>query len=390
MTSVTAQPKKRIDSIDILRGIIMVIMALDHTRDFFMVQRFAPTDLTKASTALFLTRFLTHFCAPTFVFLAGTGAFLYLSRNKTKKEASVFLLTRGLWLVFLEFTIIGFGWSFSTDYHFMFVQVIWALGISMIVLAALIYLPLPAIAAVGLFMIFCHNMLDGIKPAEFDKAGGLVWQFLHVQGMANFSENFHVFILYPLIPWIGVMATGYAFGSLFKLESARRIKIIYGLSISALVLFVIIRGINIYGDTSQWTKQPTAVRTLLSFINVQKYPPSLDYLLITLGISMLVLASLEHVQNRFTNIMLVFGRVPLFYYLLHLYLLHGASVIVQAILLPKGAPQNQQGLPGPAVEGASLLGVYGIWLLAVFILYFPCRWYMKYKATHKHWWLSYL
>lgn len=390
MTITATQTKKRIDSIDILRGIIMVIMALDHARDFFMVQRFAPTDLSKASTALFLTRFLTHFCAPTFVFLAGTSAFLYLSRNKTKKQASVYLLTRGLWLVFLELTVIGFGWSFSTDYHFLFVQVIWALGISMIILAGLIYLPLPAIAAFGLVMIFGHNMLDAVNPANFGKAGGLIWQFLHVQSLAVFSPNLKVFILYPLIPWIGVMATGYCFGTVFKLESAHRIRVIYTIGLLAIVLFIIIRSINIYGDTNTWTEQPTILRTALSFINVQKYPPSLDYLLITLGISLCALATLEHVQNRFTNIMLVFGRVPLFYYLLHLYLLHGASQIAQAFLLPKGPPKGAESLPGPAVGGASLLGVYGIWLLAVFILYFPCRWYMQYKARHKHWWLSYL
>ena len=389
MTSITAQPKKRIESIDILRGIIMVIMALDHTRDFFMVQNFDPTDLTKASTGLFLTRFITHFCAPTFIFLAGTGAFLSLNRGKTKKEASIFLFTRGLWLVLLELTVIGFGWSFELNFNFFFVQVIWALGISMMVLSLLIYLPIPVIAAIGLVMIFGHDMYDKVAPAEFSKTGGIIWQFLHIQGIVELNKNLHVYVLYPLIPWIGVMAAGYSFGSLFKLDAAQRVKIIFRIGITAIVLFIIIRGINAYGDMHPWTDQHDLMRDVLSFINVQKYPPSLDYVLLTLGVALVALAALEHVKNRFTDIMLVFGRVPFFYYLLHLYLLHGAAVIVQAILAPEGAAKPNN-LPGPAAEGIPLPGVYAIWLLAIFILYFPCRWYMKYKMTHKQWWLSYL
>ncbi|MEO6498273.1 MAG: heparan-alpha-glucosaminide N-acetyltransferase domain-containing protein, partial [Mucilaginibacter sp.] len=271
MTSFTVQPKQRIDSIDILRGLIMVIMALDHTRDFFMVEQFDPTDLSKASTGLFLTRFITHFCAPTFVFFSGTGAFLSFSRGKTKKEASVFLLTRGLWLILLELTVIGFGWSFELDYHFFFLQVIWALGVSMIALSVLIYLPVSLIAAIGLIMIFGHNMLDSVSPAEFSGGDKIFFQFLHIQGIVDFSKNLHVFVLYPLIPWIGVMATGYSFGTLFKLDKAKRTKIFLGIGVAAIVLFVIIRAINNYGDNRPWSDQGSLGRTILSFINVQKY-----------------------------------------------------------------------------------------------------------------------
>ncbi|RYZ96806.1 MAG: DUF1624 domain-containing protein [Sphingobacteriaceae bacterium] len=388
MTSVTAQSKKRVESIDILRGIIMIIMALDHTRDFFMAQLFDPTDLTKASTGLYLTRFVTHLCAPAFVFLAGTGAFLSLNRGKTKKEASVFLFTRGLWLVILELTLVGFAWTFELDYHFFNAQVLWALGFSMIALAALVYLPLPVIVAVGLIMIFGHNMLDNVSPADFNKTGGIIWQFLHVEGMVELNKNLHIYVLYPLIPWIGVMAVGYCFGVLFKLESAKRVKMLLAIGIGALIFFIVNRGINAYGDMHRWTDQHDIIRTTLSFINVQKYPPSLDYLLITLGTLIVLLAVFEHVQNRFTNIVLVFGRIPLFYYVLHLYVLHSASVITQAILLPAG--QAIETTPWESRQGFSLPVVYAIWLLLIFALYFPCRWYMKYKMTHKHWWLSYL
>ncbi|GAA4329641.1 heparan-alpha-glucosaminide N-acetyltransferase domain-containing protein [Mucilaginibacter gynuensis] len=383
MTTIAATTKKRIESIDILRGIVMMIMALDHARDFFTHNSYDPTDLTKASTGLFLTRFITHFCAPTFVFLAGTGAFLSLNRGKTKGEASVFLLTRGLWLVLLELTVVGIGWSFDPGIHFLFVQVIWALGISMVVLSLLIYLPVPAIAAVGLVMIFGHNLLDSIKPENFE-GGKAAWHFIHVMGMADLSKDYHVFVLYPLIPWIGVMAVGYSFGKLFKLEPDKRQKLFYTIGASTLALFVIVRAYNHYGDPNQWTDQGVWYRTILSFVNVQKYPPSLDYLLITLGTSITMLGVLEHVQNRFTNIALVFGRVPLFYYILHLYLLHTMGVIAY-IVVKNHAPNS-----AIMQNGAPLYFVYMMWALALFILYFPCRWYMKYKMTHKQWWLSYL
>ncbi|MBE9585414.1 DUF1624 domain-containing protein [Mucilaginibacter sp. JRF] len=383
MTDFVVKPKKRIDSIDITRGLIMVIMALDHTRDFFMPQQFDPTDLTRASTSLFLTRFITHFCAPTFVFLAGTSAFLFFSNGKTKGEAAKFLITRGLWLVFLEFTVIRFGWALNLNFDFVFVQVIWALGISMIALAGLIYLPRAAIAAIGLIMIFGHNALDGIKTDQMPAPWGTVWSFLHVQTIVQLTSYTKVFILYPLIPWIGVMAVGYVFGGLFKLDSAKRKPLLITIGLSSLALFVVLRLVNIYGDPNQWTDQGVWYRTILSFINVQKYPPSLDYLLITLGACNLLLAAFENAENGFTRIMVLFGRVPMFYYILHLYLLRLMAFI--AYLIVKTANNGT-----PPKDGASLYFVYLMWALAIFILYFPCRWYMKYKMTHKQWWLSYL
>jgi uncharacterized membrane protein len=374
MNLLAESPKKRIDSIDILRGLVMAIMALDHTRDFFTVEHFDPTDLTRASTILFLTRFITHYCAATFVFLAGTGAFLSLTRGKTKAKASRFLLSRGLWLVVLELTVVLGGWGGGEP----FLQVIWAIGVSMIILAFLIYLPLPLIAAFGLLLIFGHDSLDHISMATFTSGEKTWWTFLHVQGQVHLFGHTNIFVMYPLIPWVGVMATGYSFGKLFTIDAAKRKKILITIGLSAIALFIVIRYFAIYGDPAVWTYQGNIHRTILSFINVSKYPPSLDYLLVTLGPGMLFLAWVEGKSNKFTNIFVVYGRVPLFYYILHLYTLNILAHILGAILqLPKGT-------------GLSLGWVYVIWISVVFMLYFPCRWFMKYKREHKQWWLSYL
>lgn len=385
MTEIAAAPKKRIESIDVLRGIVMVIMVLDHTRDFFTNTNFNPTDLSRASTALFLTRFITHYCAALFVFLAGTGAFLSISRGKTKGEAARFLLSRGIWLILLELTLVNWGfslnrgtWQFSMDYSFFFLQVIWVIGLSMIILAGLIYLPVRVVGLIGLILIFGHNAFDKINPQSFSPDGGIAWQFLHVQGIVNYAHNTrHIFVLYPLIPWVGVMAAGYSFGTLFKMDVAKRKKILTTIGIAAIALFVIIRSFNIYGDPDNWVSQGVWYRTVLSFINAQKYPPSLDYLLITIGPAMLLLAAIENTHNGLTRILLVFGRVPLFFYLLHIYLLQLISGIVYHLFVD-------------VKHGFDLPAVYLLWALAVFILYFPCRWYMQYKISHKQWWLSYL
>ncbi len=373
MTTLTASPKKRIDSIDILRGIVMIIMALDHTRDFFTRLNYDPTDLTHASTALFLTRFITHYCAATFVFLAGTGAFLYLSRGKTKFEAFKFLLSRGLWLIILECTLVHWGWGMG-----LFLQVIWVIGLSMVILSLLIWLPVPVITAFGLILIFGHNLLDHVNASAFSATGKTLWTFLHVQGMVHIWGYGNAFLMYPLVPWVGVMAAGYGFGTLYTRDAAKRKKTLTILGFSAIVLFIAIRYFNIYGDPSLWIYEGNIHRTILSFIDVQKYPPSLDYMLITLGPGLLFLAWVEGKSNALTNIFVVYGRVPLFYYILHLYLLHLMAILAGVIT------GNHQGV------AVGLPIVYLIWLTAVSILYFPCRWYMKYKREHKQWWLGYL
>jgi uncharacterized membrane protein len=381
MNLLAESPKKRIDSIDILRGIVMCLMAIDHTRDFFYAGRFDPTDLTRASTVLFLTRFITHYCAASFVFLAGTGAFLSLNRGKTKTQASQFLLSRGLWLVILELTIVRAGWGWSLG---VFLQVIWVIGISMMILGLLVYLPLPVVGAVGLILIFGHDAFDNVSMATMPAGERTLWTILHVQSMARLLGT-DVFIMYPLIPWVGVMAAGYAFGKLFTINVNKRKRTLIILGTCSILLFVLIRYFNIYGDRAMWTWQGNIHRTILSFINVSKYPPSLDYLLITLGPGMLFLAFIEGKSNKLTDILIVFGRVPLFYYILHLYLIHFTAIVLGHIVkLPNSV------LPGPTPGGLSLPWVYVVWFCIVTVLYFPCRWFMNYKRTHKQWWLSYL
>jgi Predicted membrane protein len=389
-TNSTAKPE-RIISIDILRGIIMVIMALDHVRDYFSSYMYSPTDLQHATTPMFFTRWITHFCAPIFVFLAGTSAFLSFSRGKTKHEASRFLLTRGIWLLILELTILRFGWFFNFDYSLIIVQVIWAIGWSMICLAGLIYLPRSSILTIGLVMIFGHNLLDVFKAAEFaDNA--IWWNFVHEQGFANYYEQNGVFIIYPLIPWIGVMATGYCFGTLFTKPLAERNKWFYTIGATAILLFIILRLINVYGDPAPWSTQENPIRTFVSFLNVTKYPPSLLYLLMTIGPAILLLPILERSKNGAGKFFTVFGRVPMFYYILHIYLIHAMVMIVAAFYNYPVASftANDTAAFPKAGFGFGLLGVYIYWLITIIILYLPCRWFMKVKATHKNWWLSYI
>lgn len=371
----------RILSIDILRGVVMVIMALDHTRDFFSGFKFEPTDLQHAGTAMFFTRWITHFCAPVFVFLSGTSAFLSLSRGQAKKQASIKLFTRGLWLIILELTLVREGWTFDLDYSLIFLQVIWAIGCSMIVLSALIYLPTSLILAIGLVMIFGHNALDGLHPTG---AATILWQVLHVQSPIRYGSGNTIMIFYPLVPWIGVMAAGYCFGKVFMLQEHQRNKMLYMIGISAAFLFLLLRGLNMYGDPSHWVSQPLAGRTILSFLNCTKYPPSLLYLLMTLGPAIAVMPVLERMTGGGGRVFIVYGRVPLFYYVLHLYLIHLMAAVASyvqsgnAVVTPFNHP------------GYSLPVVYAVWLTAVTILYFPCRWFMQVKATNKSWWLSYL
>lgn len=368
----------------------MVIMALDHTRDYFSDYYNDPTDLSQASTAMFLTRWITHFCAPIFVFLAGTSAWLSLSKGKTKKEGAFFLLTRGIWLIVLELTIVRAGWQFNVDYTQVFVQVIWAIGWSMIFLAGLIFLPRYLILSIGLLMIAGHNAFDSIHAGSFGEHA-VWWNLLHEFGNLHFN-GWSFMVIYPLVPWIGVMATGYCFGALFKKPEAERNKWLYTIGISAIVLFIIIRYTNAYGDNRPWAVQPVWWRTVLSFVNTQKYPPSLLYLLMTIGPGIILLPILEKMHNAAGRLFTVYGRVPMFYYILHIYLLHSMVLIGAWIMnIPFHYFIDNDSLFNPKPGwGFSLPYVYAWWLLAVGILYFPCRWFMLIKLNHKKWWLSYI
>lgn len=382
---------RRIASVDILRGIIMVIMALDHTRDYFTNFYNDPTDLSVATTPMFLTRWITHFCAPVFVFLSGTSAFLSFSKGKTKKEAAGFLLTRGIWLIILEFTIVKIGWTFNFDYSMIFVQVIWAIGWSMIFLAGLVFLPMPLMLTIGLLMIFGHNMYDNVHAARFGD-NAIWWNIVHEFGAEPIGPQNKFMVIYPLVPWIGVMATGYCFGTIMQKEKTQRNKWLYTIGISAIIFFIILRYTNTYGDMHPWAEQGSWPRTVLSFINCTKYPPSLLYLLMTIGPAITFMPLLERMNNAVGRFFTVYGRVPMFYYVLHIYLLHTMAIIVGVFLkVPIEYFTDSDKFFGPKPNwGFSLAGVYLYWAIAVLLLYFPCRWFMFIKMNHKKWWLSYL
>ncbi|MES2775237.1 MAG: heparan-alpha-glucosaminide N-acetyltransferase domain-containing protein [Bacteroidota bacterium] len=392
--------QKRIDSIDILRGMVMVIMALDHTRDFFhsVANIEDPLNLQTTSPLLYFTRWITHFCAPVFVFLSGTSIYLQ-SLLKTKNELSAFLLKRGLWLIFAEIVIVAFGITFNPFYNFILLQVIWAIGISMVILALLIRLPFNAILILGLIIVFAHNLLN-IPESDPGFKSNFWWDLAHNGGGVSLDKNNTRFIaiLYPFVPWTGLMMVGYCAGKFFTPEftAARRRKILVYVGLSLILLFIVLRYMNVYGDPLPWKPQRNGMYTLLSFINVDKYPPSLLYMCMTIGPAFLMLALVENMRNSFTNIMRTYGRTAFFYYLVHFYLIHLLCAISffarghnlqQAIDSAKNLPFLFL-IPG---EGVSLTTVYLIWASVVIALYPLCRWYDKYKTNHKEkWWLSYL
>lgn len=403
--SATAATVPRVNAVDLLRGIVMVIMLLDHTRDFVHreILNFDPSDLTKTNTVLFFTRWVTHFCAPIFVFLAGTGAFLQTARGKSKRELSRFLITRGLWLILLELTVIRVLVWFNFDFHFAFMlQVIWVIGVSMILLAGLIYLPLRVIAIGGIVMIALHNLLDGIRVQSFpvpDKPlpGGWdsVWMLLHQQGMIFLTPKVYGLVLYPLIPWVGVLAVGYCFGAVYKWEVARRRRVLFQLGAGLLAGFVVLRALNVYGDPSRWSVQKNAMFTMLSFLNVTKYPPSLLFLMMTLGAGIIALPWFEQLGHGFlSRVMITFGRVPLIFYMGQWFTAHGLAIIAGYLAGQPIAWQFvgviDQPRPNPGNLGFSLWVVYVFWLIGLVLLYPLCRWFAEVKRRRRYWWLSYL
>ena len=381
--------RPRMDAVDLLRGLVMVVMALDHTRDFFGASVMNPRDV--AEPALFLTRWITHFCAPVFIFLAGLSAYLYGARGRTTGELSRFLLTRGFWLIMIEFTLVRFGWTFGLDLGVFVMQVIWAIGASMVVLAVLVHLPRWAVLTVGLGMIAGHNLLDSVRAEDLGAIGPL-WTVVHQPGLLPLTATTHLFVLYPLIPWVGVMATGYALGPVFALKRHVRVGLLAGLSAAVTAGFVLIRAANFYGDPSPLSVQPTVLATVLSFLNCEKYPPSLLYLMMTLGPGLVLLAAFEGVRGRLADIVITFGRVPLFYYVAHLYLIHllaipfALATLGDAAWLLGDGPLRHK----PYGYGLDLAGIYAVWLFVVAVLYWPCRWFAALKQRRTEWWLSYL
>jgi uncharacterized membrane protein len=381
----------RVRGLDVMRGLVIVLMVIDHVRYFLSSARFDPTDPAQTTVALFFTRWITHFCAPVFMLLAGAGAYLSLGRGRTRGDASWFLLTRGLWLLVLELTMARFGWQFNLDYGFSSALVFWALGWSMIALAALVWLPVRWVTAFGLLMIAGHNLFDGIGAADWG-AWGWLWTILHQPGELTLGSGARVFVLYPLIPWIGVMALGYAFGHLATPPPARRDRIYLALGGAVTAGFVVLRLATWYGDPAPWTVQSSGWRTALSFLNTTKYPASLLFLLMTLGPAIALLPRLEGMRGRLGGILLTIGRVPLFFWLLHVPLIHLIALAFSLVRYGEVIPWLVRNPPTPLPEGYGygLATVYAVTLLVVAALYPLCRWYAGVKQRRRDPWLSYL
>jgi uncharacterized membrane protein len=380
--------RARLDSIDLLRGLIMVLMVLDHTRDFFGISAMNPRDVH--DPRLFLTRWVTHFCAPIFIFLAGLSAFLYGTHGRTRQEVSLFLFTRGAWLVLLELTVVLFGWTFDPAFNFFVLQVIWAIGWSMIALAGLIHLPHVALVALALSVIAGHNLLDGIRAEQLHGFAPL-WLLLHEPGSLQPAPGIKVLAVYPLVPWIAVMAAGYAFGPVMNFPERQRRRWLIGTGVSLVGVFVVLRALNVYGDPVAWQPSASWSASVLSFINCEKYPPSLLYLAMTLGPGLIALALFENVRGRLAGWLITFGAVPFFYYIVHIYLIHVVAIAASAFAGADLAWLFQDAIgTKPNGYGVSLPLIYVLWFAFLLALYPLCRWFAALKQRRHDWWLSYL
>jgi uncharacterized membrane protein len=423
-----AETKPRIQSIDLLRGLVMVIMALDHCRDFLhfdSVNGSDPLDFKTTTTGLFLTRWITHYCAPIFVFLAGTSIY-FVSKRRSLKAVSGFLITRGLWLIVLEVTIIYYGWVGNLNFSFVGLFVIWALGCGMMFMAGLVHLPKNILLVLGILLVFGHNLLDRFDGQVTETAGGFLWSVFHVPQVFPIDSSHNLFIGYPLLPWIGIMILGYLFGQLYNADITyiKRRKTLTQLGLGSIGLFILLRSGNFYGDAHHWQTQSTGIFSLLSFVDTTKYPPSLLYALMTIGPAFLFLAfaemstgritqqpkmksrdiaygnalknrnkiTYETWKNKFIDAITVFGRVPFFYYILHIYLIHAVALVVFIVSGYSLSNLDPAAIFGgfPKGFGVPLWAVYLLWAAVVVALYLPCRWYNKYKTSKGHWWLSYV
>ncbi len=404
MTTAAPLSRTRVMSIDLVRGLVMVIMAIDHIRDYFLKVSSAnasditldPTNPATTTTALFFTRWITHFCAPTFLLLTGVSAYLY-GTKRSKNELSLFLLKRGVFLVLVEMIIITLGWTFNPLYNLIILQVIWAIGASMIVLSFLIRLPYTAILTIGLLIVLGHNLLDYPSIGNVVK-GGLLADLVYFGHFAvyNIDSNHLIIIVYSFLPWTGVMAIGYCMGKWYgkSMEPQKRKKLLFLTGLGLTAFFIVLRYTNAYGDPSTWSSQPRGgFYTFLSFLNTSKYPPSLLFLCMTIGPVLILLSISEQWQNSITRVLTIFGRVPMFYYIIHLYVIHLLVVIVffmQGYGVKDIVTPNSPFLFRPSDLGFDLPGLYIIWLLVMLILYPLCRMYDRYKNSHNNWWLKYI
>lgn len=388
---------QRIASIDLLRGMVIILMALDHVRMYFAYGTWyaEPTNLETTTPLLFFTRWITHFCAPVFVFLAGTSGYLYAAKESNQKSISWFLFTRGLWLIFAEFVIVTLAWTFDITYSFIILQVIWAIGISMLVLSSLVFLPIRVIAIFGLFLVFGHNLLDPIR-ASGDTVQSILWYALHQDHTLSVGEKI-LSLHYPVLPWIGLMALGYTFGIFYMpiFEEAKRKRQLLWMGIGSIILFLFLRGLNLYGEPNPWPEQKSLLFTVMSFLNTTKYPPSLHFILMTMGPALIFLALSDGLRTRITAPLIVLGRVPFFFYVTHIYFIHALAMLA---LVYFGHDWQEYILSAAGIRSGRLINfgfrleaVYVIWILIILLLYPLCRWYQQYKENNPaKWWLSYL
>jgi uncharacterized membrane protein len=386
---------KRITSIDFVRGLIMIIMALDHVRDFMHLTSLtqSPTDLHATTAGLFFTRWITYLCAPGFVFLAGLSAYISLKRRNNLAGSKKFLLKRGLWLIVLEFTVINFALWFDIHFRVFILEVICAIGAGFIILSFLLKLRTGVIGIIGLCIIFGHNLLDSVSSAG-NTALNTIFSIFFSPNVMTITPHLTFIVAYPLIPWLGIMLVGFACGPLYDMPAGKRRKLFWRIGAAALILFCVLRFANVYGDPSKWSVQKTPLFTFLSFMNIVKYPPSLLFDLVTLGILLLILCLADGRENKFVNVVAIYGKVPLFYFVIHLYLIHTLMFVMLYLqgfgfhyyhftLLSNGRPASG--------SGVRLRVIYLIWAGVVLALYPVCYWYAKYKAAHPDYpWLRYL
>jgi uncharacterized membrane protein len=377
-----------VEAIDVVRGLIMAIMALDHVREYWGPMPYRPEDLTQASPLLFFTRWITHFCAPSFVFLSGVSVFLYGQRQGSRQTVSLFLLTRGLWLIAVEILVVNVLMQFA--FNLILLEVIWVIGGSMVVLAALVWLPRPVLAGLAVLIMAGQHLLPAAQPVTAANLGGAL--LYHSPFFFPLAGLPPLLVAYTPLAWLGVMLAGYAAGPWFTLPPGRRNRVLWGAGLLLLVTFGVVRAFNGYGDPAPWTVQPRGTfYTVLSFLNVTKYPPSLSFLCLTLGVTGVLLAALDGLRGPVARWLRTFGEVPFFFFLLHLLLIHGAARLWTQFAFGQSVNFSFASVAEwPAGYRPDLGRVYLVWLLVLVALYFPCRWYGRYKKGHAHWWLSYL
>ncbi len=389
-----AEPKNsglsigRITSVDVLRGLVMIVMALDHTREYFHAGAAGldPTDSIRSNLLLYGTRWVTYFCAPTFVLLSGLSAYLRGIRSHSRAELSWFLATRGIWLIILEETVVALGFTFRPAY--LFFQVVWVIGAGFLVLALLCRLPARVVLVIGAAIVAGHNLLDYVHDFTPGGTAGFL-DFLDGRfSFVNFG-SLHGVLLYSALGWIGILLAGYGMGPLYELAAAKRQRLLCVAGSAMISIFIVLRLINHYGDPLSWSPQGSAVQSGMAFLRLSKYPPSLDFTLATLGPMLILLAALEYARGGWTRAVRTYGRVPLFYYVLHIYLIHGAAALTG---MAQGLPfaKFTDPLNPPAGFGIPLAAVYLLWAAFVIALYLPCRWFERLRARRSDWWLSYL